>query len=47
MEDEANAVSDEVVGPRGQKARQVQESTHLKITRARFRSVLTRKRNEL
>ena len=30
MEDEANAVSDEVVGPRGQEARYVQESTQLK-----------------
>ena len=47
MEDEANAVSDEVVGPRGQKARHVQASTHLKRTRAGFRSVLTRKRSEL
>ena len=47
MEYEANAVNDEVVGPRGQEARQVQESTQLKRTRAGFKSVLTRRRNEL
>ena len=46
MEDEANAVSDEVVGPRGQEARHVQESTQLKRTRAGIKPVLTRKRNE-
>ena len=47
MEDEAHAVSDEVVGPRGQEARHVQESTKLKRSRASFKSMLTRKRNEL
>ena len=47
MKYEANAVSDEVVGPRGQEARHVQESTQLKRSRAGFKSVLTRKRNEL
>ena len=47
MEDEAHAVSDEMVGPRGQEARHVQESTQLKRSRASFKSVLTRKRNEL
>ena len=47
MEDEVNAVSDEVVGPGGQEARHVLESTQLKRTRAGFKSVLTRKRNEL
>ena len=47
MEDEVNAVSDEVVGPRGQEARHVQERTQLKRTRAGFKSVLTRKWNEL
>ena len=46
MEYEANAVSDEVVGPRGQEVRHVQESTQLKRTTASFKSVLTRKRNE-
>ena len=47
MDYEANAVSDEVVGPRGEEARHVQEITQLKRTRAGFKSVLTRKRNEL
>ena len=47
MDYEANPVSDEVVGPRGEEARPVQEITQLKRTRAGFKSVLTRKRNEL
>ena len=47
MDYKANAVSDEVVGARGEEARHVQEITQLKITRAGFKSVLTRKRNEL
>ena len=47
MDYEANAVSDELVGPRGEEARHVQEITQLKRTRAGFKSVLTRKRNEL
>ena len=47
MDYEANAVSDEVVGPRGEEARHVQEITQLKRTRAGFKPVLTRKRNEL
>ena len=47
MGDKVNAVSDEVVGPRGQEARHALESTQLKRTRAGFKSVLTRKRNEL
>ena len=47
MDYEANAVSDEVVGLGGEEARHVQEITQLKRTRAGFRSVLTRKRNEV
>ena len=47
MDYEANAVSDEVVGPRGEEARHVQEITQLKRTRSGFKSVFTRKRNEL
>ena len=47
MEYEANAVSDEMFGPRGEEARHVQECTQLKRTSAGFKSVLTRKRNEL
>ena len=40
-------VCDELVGPRGEEARHVQEYTQLKRTRAGFKSVLTRERNEL
>ena len=47
MEYKANAVSDEMLGPRGEEARHVQECTQLKRTRAGFMSVLKRKRNEL
>ena len=47
MEYKANAVSDEMFGPRGEEARHAQECTQLKRTRAGFMSVLTRKRNEL
>ena len=47
MDYEAYAVSDEMIGPRGEEARHVQECNQLKRTRAGFKSVLTRKRNEL
>ena len=47
MEYKANAVSDEMFGPHGEEARHAQECTQLKRTRAGFKSVLTRKRNEL
>ena len=47
MEYKANAVSDEMFGPRGEEARHAQECTQLKRTRAGFMSVLTRKMNEL
>ena len=40
-------VCNELVGPRGEEARHVQEYTQLKRTRAGFKSVLTRERNEL
>ena len=47
MEYKANAASEKVVGPGGEEAGHVQESTQLKRTRAGFKSLLTRKRNEL
>ena len=47
MEYKANAVSDEMFGPRGEEAIHAQECTQLKRTTAGFKSVLTRKRNEL